>query len=107
MIGERLKELRKDFNLTREDLAKILSLSVHTIASYERDKSEPNDDIKIKICNYFNVSSDYLIGLTNTQYKIYDKQTRIMMIPKEFDDDTIEDLYMFSSYLSYKIKNNK
>ena len=34
MIGERLKELRKDHGLSREQLGNILSLSIHTIASY-------------------------------------------------------------------------
>lgn len=107
MIGERLKELRKDHGLSREQLGTILSLSTHTIASYERENSEPNDEIKIKICEYFNVSSDYLIGLTNRQSKLYDKNTKVIVIPDYFDDDAIEDLEMFISYLSYKAMASK
>jgi len=41
MIGERLLELRKDADLTQDDLAAILHINKHSISSYERDKSEP------------------------------------------------------------------
>ena len=49
MVGERLLDLRKDANLSQEDLAKILHINKHSISSYERDKSEPPDAVKIKI----------------------------------------------------------
>lgn len=49
MIGERLLELRKDADLTQDDLAEILKINKHSISSYERDKSEPPDAIKIAI----------------------------------------------------------
>lgn len=62
MMGERLQELRKDAGLSQLELAQRLSISVHTVSSYERNKSEPNDEIKIRISNLFNISLDYLIG---------------------------------------------
>ena len=65
MIGERLLELRKDADLTQDDLAAILKINKHSISAYERNKSEPPDDIKIAIARYFQVSIDYLLGLTD------------------------------------------
>lgn len=65
MIGERLLDLRKDAGLTQDELADILKINKHSISSYERDKSEPPDAIKIEIARYFGVSVDYLLGLTN------------------------------------------
>ena len=65
MIGERLLDLRKDADLTQDDLAEILKINKHSISSYERDKSEPPDAIKIAIAQYFNVSTDYLLGITD------------------------------------------
>ena len=60
MIGERLLDLRKDAGLTQDELAAILRINKHSISSYEREKSEPPDAIKIEIAKYFNVSIDYL-----------------------------------------------
>ena len=56
MIGERLLDLRKDAGLTQDELAAILRINKHSISSYEREKSEPPDAIKIEIAKYFNVS---------------------------------------------------
>ena len=47
MIGERLLDLRKDAGLTQDELAGVLNINKHSISSYERDKSEPPDIIKI------------------------------------------------------------
>lgn len=65
MIGKRLLDLREDADLTQEQLSKILNINKHSISSYERNKSEPPDIIKIKIAKYFNISSDYLLDLTD------------------------------------------
>lgn len=65
MIGERLSDLRKDKGLTQEELANILNLTKHNISAYERDYNEAPDSVKIAIAKYFNVSVDYLLGLTN------------------------------------------
>ena len=66
MIGERLQELRKDAGLTQDELAIILSINKHSISSYERDKIEPPDTIKIAMAQLFHVSVDYLLGREKT-----------------------------------------
>ena len=44
MLGERLQELRKDHGLSQQDLADKLNVSIHTISSYERNRSVPDDN---------------------------------------------------------------
>ena len=58
----RLKELRKDYKLTQEQLGKKLGLSRSTIAMYETNASEPDFQTLTKIADFFSVSIDYLIG---------------------------------------------
>ena len=65
MIGERLKELRHDNNDTQITLAAKLKLSKHTIQSWEQGKSEPNNNTLIALCRLYNVSSDFLLGLSD------------------------------------------
>ena len=62
-FNERLKKLRAEKDLTQRQLADELHLSVKTISHYESGYSEPSLDILIKICIYFDIDSDYLLGL--------------------------------------------
>ncbi len=65
MIGERLSDLRKDKGLTQQELADILHLTKYNISAYEREANEAPDNVKIAMAQYFGVSVDYLLGLTD------------------------------------------
>ncbi len=62
---ERLKELRLEKEISQKELARKLDLSEKTVSHYESGYSEPSLDILIKICGHFNISADYLLGLTD------------------------------------------
>lgn len=62
MLGSRIKLLREELGLKQEELAKKLSVSSSAIGMYERDAREPNNELMLKIANFFNVSLDYLLG---------------------------------------------
>ena len=62
---ERLKEIRKDRDLQQKDIAKILKISQVQYSRYELGvRTIPIDKLSI-LAKYYNVSVDYLIGLTN------------------------------------------
>lgn len=65
MKGARIKQLREERRLTQTELADKLKISNSAIAMYETDKREPSDDIKLKMCELFNCSLDYLVGRTD------------------------------------------
>ena len=62
MIGSRIKLLREELGLKQEELAKALSVSPSAIGMYERNLREPNNELTLKIADYFNVTVDYLLG---------------------------------------------
>ncbi len=64
-FNERLRELRENKNLTQAQLAKELLIDQRSLSFYEIGKYEPNLDTLKKISIFFNVSSDYLLCLTN------------------------------------------
>jgi len=103
MIGERLLELRKDADLTQDDLALILNINKHSISSYERDKSEPPDAIKIAIAKYFDVSLDYLLGVTDIPAPL-NSQKLAVRLPKGFPQEKLPELMNYAEYLAYKAK---
>jgi putative nucleotidyltransferase with HDIG domain len=65
IFQERLKALRKEVDLTQDKLAAKLNYSRSTIAQYESGKRIPSNNFLIKVANFFEVSLDYLMGLTN------------------------------------------
>lgn len=63
-IGNKIKELRKELGLTQKQLAKLVNKSETGLASWEQGLSEPCvNDIR-SLCKIFNVTADYLLGLT-------------------------------------------
>ena len=62
-LSEKLKTLRLDKGLTQAEVSKELGLTRNAIANYETGIREPSLEILIKICQFFNVSADYLLGL--------------------------------------------
>lgn len=66
---KRVKELREDNDLTQKDLGEILKISQRGYAHYECGDYDLTGELIIKLANYYNVSTDYLLGLTNIKQK--------------------------------------
>ena len=62
---KRLKELRLNAGLTQKDLAKAIEVGRTTISEYESGKIVPKQEVLLKLANHFNVSVDYLTGVSN------------------------------------------
>ena len=61
-FAERLKALRQEACATQEQLAKIFNTTQRRISYLEQGKVEPDLNLLWKIADYFDVSTDYLIG---------------------------------------------
>lgn len=64
-IATKLKQIRIDANLTIEQLAKKIKLPQNIIQQYENGETVPNVNFLLDICSLFNISADYLLGLSN------------------------------------------
>ena len=62
-IGETIKSLRIENNLTQTELASQLFISQDTISLWERNKSLPDVKSVIKLASIFKVSTDYILGV--------------------------------------------
>lgn len=60
--GKIIKELRISKNITQPKLAEILEISASMMGMIEQGRRKPNDEVKLKICDFFNISMDYLMG---------------------------------------------
>lgn len=61
----RLRELRKEHNLTQKEVAKVINVTIATISKYELGIIEPDHKATEILADYFDVSIDYLLGRTN------------------------------------------
>jgi len=64
-FAERLESLRIKKATTQREIAEYLDIHERTYQMYEHDKREPSHETTIKIANYFNVSTDYLLGISD------------------------------------------
>ncbi len=72
MLSIRLKELRKEFNYTQEDIAKKIGITKSAYGYYEQEKTVPDAYTLEKLADIFNVSTDYLLGhnTVNVQFSL-------------------------------------
>ena len=75
MFAERLKSLRKEQNLTQEKIAEKLNISRGSYAQWETERTQPSSKSLETLANFFNVSTDYLLGNSNIKDQ------------KQFDED--------------------
>lgn len=66
-IGMRIKNLRKNANMTQENLADFLSISPQVVSRWETDVAMPDITFLPAIANIFNVTTDYLLGMEDYQ----------------------------------------
>lgn len=126
-FGKILRELRKEQNLTQEDVSIYLETDRSNIANYERGKRLPPLESLIKISRFFNVSLDYLVlgkeriedssdtdmvkrELMAENTALMEESIRLHDTLKEKEDEVdllkelVESLRNYNSFLEGKIK---
>lgn len=64
-LGLKIKELRIETELTQGELAKVLGITQDSISLWEKGKRIPDTPYIAKLAEYFDVSADYLLGLSD------------------------------------------
>ncbi|MEG0377847.1 MAG: helix-turn-helix transcriptional regulator [Eubacterium sp.] len=101
-FGSRLKFLRLSKNLTQEKFANIFYLNKSSISKYEKDKNLPENQLLIKIADFFDVSVDYLLCRT-AQQKLLPSNPKPMS-GEEFLSSYVfsdEETEAFAAYFSF------
>ena len=62
--GEIIEKLRRERKLAQKELAAVLNVSVGTVSNYENSVHFPDLDMLHKLMDFFGVSADYLLGVT-------------------------------------------
>lgn len=67
MLNEMIKKLRKNYNMSQVELANKLGVTKQCVSNWENDNILPSIEMLLKISKLFNVTTDYLLGLSNQQ----------------------------------------
>ena len=62
---KRIRDLREDHDLKQQDIAEYLQCSQVCYSHYENGRRDVPTDVLIKLADYYNVSTDYLLGRTD------------------------------------------
>lgn len=107
ILLERIKILAKENKISLKDLSRNLGWGENTL--YKWDTQSPSVDKIDKVANYFNVSTDYLLGRTDLKrYVIPDE--RFQTFAAHIDDDaTEEEIEEILAFIEFKknLKKNK
>lgn len=64
-VYPRIRDLREDADLYQKDLVKILNCSQQTYSDYERGKLDIPTEVLLLLADYYNTTTDYILGRTN------------------------------------------
>ena len=106
---DRLIKLRKELNLTQEELAQKIGYTRTAISAWEIGRNEPSNTDTIKLAEYFGVSTDYLLGksdIRNPNGEDLDK-LQIGLSTKEYKNISDEQLKQIEDFAKYVLKDNK
>lgn len=94
MIGQTIRDLRKLKKMSQSELAKVVGVSQTTVTAWETGKAEPSSSAISSLADYFNVTTDYLLGRPekkdddNVDYVALDKA---LDNARSFDGEPIDD----------------
>ncbi|BCJ97779.1 helix-turn-helix domain-containing protein [Anaerocolumna chitinilytica] len=109
-FNDRLKFLRQKFKLTQGELAAVIGIRPSAVANYEAKRNEPSFDKLIALSDYFKVSCDYLLGVSDNTLRIgygdfVNETADFIKRYNELIPDNKEELNNYLDYLLYKQEN--
>lgn len=108
-LGSKIKSLRKERNLSQDELAEKINIDGRQISRYENDKMNPSIDVLIKLAEAFNISVDYLLFSDIPKKPLRQKYTSIIEKLELIENMSNEDqqafmIFLDSIYAKYQMK---
>lgn len=86
-FSDNLRLLRTKHRLSQKEIGDIVGVTSQAVSKWENDIAEPDNDSLLKLSNYFNVSTDYLLGKSNEENQSirYDDELEKVLFSKAKD----------------------
>ncbi len=86
-MNERIKQLRKEMQLTQEEFAKQIGIKRNTLANYEIGRNDPIDAVVFSICREFNVNEEWLRNGIGEMFRIVPEEDAVASYVSDLLDD--------------------
>ncbi len=107
-VGERIKELRTQANLTQTDLAKLVDMTYVQIGRYETKKANPSSDVLHKIAQALHTTTDFLMnGSTDKMASSQLQDKELLNLFKSVEQLSNDDKKMIITFLDAIITKRK
>lgn len=104
----RLKELRCEKDLTQTELAEIFNISQQAVSHYEKEFRDIDSSLVKEFSNFFNVSTDYLLGVSDVRNTINDSNITVALhSDHEYDalpEEAKKEIANYIEYIKQKYK---
>ena len=108
---DRLIKLRKELNLTQEELAQKIGYTRTAISAWEIGRNEPSNSDTIKLAEYFGVSTDYLLGKSDIRNPEVQEDplglAKIGFSMKDYNPPTDKQREQLAELIKVVLKDNK
>lgn len=97
-FGTKIRSLRENLDLSQQEVSNQIGCSSKVLSNYELDKREPDFETLIKLCDFFNVTADYLLDRTdNPKYfkeMVLNTQSESLLyyfdkLPEQYKNDVV------------------
>lgn len=95
MLARRLRELREENNYTQQEIASKIGLTKGAYGCYERGISVPDAHTLLQLADIFDVTTDYLLGLSDDKKPIEDitdRQKKAIRLTDQLTDEQFESI---------------
>jgi len=104
LFGEILRNLRKEADITQEELGNIVGVTTSMIGMYETNARKPSYEVLLKIAEYFNVTTDYLLGKSDSKTsnnKLAEQEKYIESIRLDTAEDAMKFILQQPSLMAF------
>lgn len=102
MLGERLRLLREEKEVTQQEVADAVSSAQQNISNYEKGSVEPDCETLIKLADFFDTTVDFILGHSNQRHPV-----EIYEALEDLPMEGAREAEVFMEFLKYKYKFKK
>ena len=103
-VAQRLNQLREKSGLRQRDVAEKIGVNVITLSGYEVGRSEPPEEVMVRLADLYEVSLDYLLCRTNTRIQFQKDTYRIIEAEQEQLQKQLENIKQQLQDIEKKLK---
>jgi len=107
IIAKKIKELRQENNITQPQIAEKVGVAKSMISQWESEKNEPKATYIIRLAQFFNVSTDYLLGLSDdlgnvVNNNLSETENYLINLLRQLNSEKKQELISYANYLVNK-----